>query len=82
MIIDVRKAKTEEFGRPFTLRSAVAMAVEPLKVGQSILIEKTLDAVGREVQPTRLPGVIATVRGSRRFSTRSREEGVMITRIS
>ena len=82
MIIDVRKAKTENFGRPFTLRNAVASAIDPLKVGQSILIEKTLDAVGREVQPTRISCTIATVRGNRRFSTRTQDSGVMITRIS
>jgi hypothetical protein len=83
MIVDARKMHHPDL-RPYTVKSAIAEALDHINVGQSVAIEKVLDARGREADLPALAMNVSKVKGNRRFTIRSDDGGALatITRIA
>lgn len=78
MIIDARKAEDPKNGRPFTVSTAVADAIDKFRVGSKVSMEKALDAMGGDVPVERVRMLISKHKGARSFTTRVAPDGSLI----
>lgn len=79
MIIDARNAVDHGPYRAYTVKQAVAQALEKIDVGSFADIEAFRDAVGADLPKPRLDTLVNTTAGDRKFSVR-KQEG-MVARI-
>lgn len=79
MIIDTRDAVDNVPYRAYTLKQAVAKALDKIEVGAFADIEAFKDAVGADLPKPRLDTLVNQTAGDRKFSVR-KQEG-MVARI-
>lgn len=75
MIIDARASTSGKNGRPYTVKAAVADALDEIEVDCKIVVDAIKDAVGRDVPWERAAMCITKMAGGRKFTTRQSISG-------
>lgn len=75
MIIDAKNSTSGKNGRPYTVKAAVADALDEIEVGGNIAVDAIKDAVGKDVPWERVGMCIAKTAGGRKFTTRQSASG-------
>ena len=75
MIIDAMNSTSGKNGRPYTVKAAVADAIDEIPVGGNLVVDAIKGAVGQDVPWERVTMCIAKVSGDRRFTTRQSPTG-------
>ena len=75
MIIDARNSTSGKNGRPYTVKAAVADALEEIEVGCKIVVDAVKGDVGQDVPWARAAMCIAKTAGARKFATRQAPSG-------
>lgn len=70
MIIDAKTNHHRDY-RNFSAKGAVAHAVANMKAGETITVEKAVDALGRAIELSRVQITISAIKGTRAFQTRA-----------
>lgn len=75
MIIDARTSTSGKNGRPYTVKAAVADALDEIEVGCKIVVDAVKGAVGQDVPWERVSTCITKTAGARKFTTRQAPSG-------
>jgi hypothetical protein len=70
MIIDAKTDHHPSY-RNYSEKGAVAYAIEPMQAGDTIKVEKAVDADGHNIGLLRVQINISNLRGNRQFKTRA-----------
>lgn len=75
MIIDARNSTSGKNGRPYTVKAAVADALDQIPVGGNIVVDAIKGAAGQDVPWQRAAMCITKTAGDRKFTTRQSLSG-------
>lgn len=75
MIIDARNSTSGKNGRPYTVKAAVADALDEIAVGSNITVDSVKGPVGQDMPWQRVAMCITKTAGDRKFTTRQSLSG-------